>query len=185
MELMVFKRNADKKSEKKVIRRTNDIPAVVYGNSVTNENMFVKGAQIEEALRNIPEGRLSTQVFTLVEDNNKFKALVKEIQYHSTTYKIMHIDFYKIDEKKLFNVKVPIECLGAANCVGIKLGGALRRVIRKLKVRCLLKDMPQTFNLDVSKMEVGHAKKLSEIEIPKNVQPLAQMNEIAVTIAKR
>jgi len=65
------------------------------------------------------------------------------------------------------------------------LGGFMRQVIRALKVSCLPKDIPQEFVLDVKDLSIAQSKRLSDIELPSSVRPLARMNEIAVVIAKK
>ncbi len=186
MNLAVFKREGKHKSEINKIRRQGDIPAVIYGVNTESRKVFLKGPVIEKILREIKEGTLGSMVFVLEEDSNTFKAVIKDIQYHLTSYKPIHIDFEQISEDTPVNVTVPIECLGASECLGIKLGGVLRRVIRHLKVRCLPKYIPQRFTLDIHQLNINDSLKLSDIKIPENVTSLAnQMEEVAVVIAKR
>ena len=75
--------------------------------------------------------------------------------------------------------------LGVADCVGVKMGGFMRQILRWVKVRCLPKDIPQKFVLDVSELGISQSKRLSDIVIPENIRPLAKMQEVAVLIAKR
>jgi large subunit ribosomal protein L25 len=185
MELSIFKREADKKSETKRIRLEDGIPAVLYFAGKKNENIFVKKSEFNKILRDIKNDRLSVTVFTLKDGNKKQKAVVKEIQYHYTTYEVSHLDFMVLDEKSPISVKVPIEYKGIDDCVGVKLGGILRQVIRKIKVRCLPKDMPAEFSLNVSSLSIGQSLKLKDIAMPANVKPIARMDEVAVVVAKR
>ena len=69
--------------------------------------------------------------------------------------------------------------------MGIKLGGVLRPVLRSFKVRCPLKDIPESFTVDVKSMQIGDSKRLSHISLSENVVPQVNVNEVAVTIAKR
>lgn len=185
MELSIFKREADKKSETKRIRWEEGIPAVLYSAGKTNENVFVKKSEFDKVLRELKDDRLSVTQFTLKNGNKKQKALVKEVQYHYTTYEVTHIDFMVLEDKTPVTVKVPIEYKGIDDCVGVKLGGILRRVIRKIKVRCLPKDIPTEFSLDVTSLNVGQSFRLKDINIPKSVRPVASMEEVAVVVAKR
>lgn len=184
MELTIFKRSTSR-SEKKKIRLQKDIPAVLYGKDKENFFIYVKGSEFDEILRKIKKGNLSTTLFTLKEGSHKYKALIKEIQYHRTTYNIEHIDFLILDDKLPIKVKVPIEYTGVNECPGIKLGGVLRRVVRTLLVQCLPKDMPQEFYIDVSTLGMEESKRLSDIVLPKNIKPLGQLGEVAVAISKR
>ena len=185
MELSVFKRTSEKKSQTKKIRLNDGIPAVIYSMGKPDENIYVSKLEFNKILRRLKEDRLSVTVFTLKNGNKKQKALVKDIQYHYTTYDIIHLDFMALDDKKPIKVSVPIEYVGTDNCVGVKLGGVLRRVIRKLKVRCLPKDMPEEFSLDVTSLNMGQSLRLKDIAIPAKVRPIGRMDEVAVVIAKR
>jgi large subunit ribosomal protein L25 len=185
MELTIYKRSDVKKGVTKRLRLLKNIPAIVYGEGKDNESIYLKKSDMEAVLRHIKKGNLSTTVFTLKDESNTFKAIVKEIQYHVTTYEIIHIDFIRLNDDKLVNVKVPIICTGAANCSGIKLGGVLRQVVRSLKVRCYPKNLPEEFYIDVSKLVLNDSVRLKQIQMPKGVTPLAQMEEVAVVIAKR
>ena len=186
MKLKIFKRSKEKKSVTQKIRREGNIPAVMYLHGKDTANLVVNGAEFEAALRAVQPGRLSTTIFTLVSEGGKeHKAIVKEIQYQPTTYRIQHLDFEELFDNVKINVKVPIECTGVADCQGIKLGGTLRQVIRYLRVSCLPKDIPNAFNLDIKPLGVGQSKRLSDLEIPNTIRPLGDLNEVAVVIAKR
>ena len=82
-------------------------------------------------------------------------------------------------------MNIPIEFTGVADCVGVKLGGVIRQVIRGLRVRCYPKDMPESFTLDVKNMSMKDCKRLKDLDIPNTVRPLTDLNEVVVVIAKR
>ena len=186
MKLKVSTRAAQKKSESKQLRRAGRIPAVIYSRGKEASNLALDNNELSALVRQVQPGRLSTQVFELVDENGKERcALLKEIQYHPTTYDILHLDFEELIENLPVNVKVPIECTGVVDCVGIKLGGVLRQVIRHLKVRCLPKDIPAAFVLDIRSMGQRETRRLKDLEIPQSVKPLVDLNEVAVAIVKR
>lgn len=186
MKLNVEKRAAAKKSESKRIRREGNIPAVVYVRGKPSEIITVKGDEFNALLRKVVSGRLSTTVFELSEGDGKGrKAILKDIQYDPVSYNVDHLDFEALIDDMQISVKVPIECIGTADCVGVKLGGFIRQVIRHLRVRCLPKDLPNYFTLDVKNLGLWEAKRLADLELPPTIRPLADLNEVAVTIAKR
>lgn len=186
MKLQVFKRDVLKKSETKRIRREGDIPAVLYVGGKSTDTYTVKGEEFSSVMRTMQPGRLSTTVFSLVDGNGKARrAILKEIQYEPTTYNVQHLDFEELFDDVKVKVKVPIECVGVVDCIGIKLGGFLRQVIRHMRISCLPKDIPSAFLLDIKNMALFESKRLSELDIPQTVRPLADLNEVAVVIAKR
>lgn len=181
-----FSKRGHSKGEVNALRRESQVPACVYVRGQAAENIAVDGNVFASHLRKVQSGRLSTTVFNLEgEGNAEFRAIIKEIQYHPTTYAVLHLDFEKLTEDAKINVKVPIECTGVVDCVGVKLGGVLRQVIRHLRVRCFPKDLPTAFNLDVRNLNMRDSRRLKDLEIPNTVQPLADLNEVAVVIAKR
>ena len=186
MKLQVFKRSADKKSETSKLRRAGHIPATIYQKGKNAENIAILSNEFAALLRQVQPGRLSTQIITLVDDKgNENRAILKEIQRNIVTYEIIHLDFEELNDKQTIGVKVPVECTGVADCVGVKLGGAVRQVIRYVKVRCLPKDIPTAFYVDVKNLNIGEARRLSELDIPNTVRPIADLNEVAVAIVKR
>jgi large subunit ribosomal protein L25 len=186
MKLSVKARGAERKSESKAIRREGNIPAIIYGKGKENEPVAVNGVDFEKALRESQKGHLPTIVFTLVgEDGSERKALVKDVQYHRTTYKTLHLDLEELQDDVPVQVNIPIEFTGAAECAGIKLGGVLRKVIRRLRVKCLPKDLPAFFELDVRELALKGTRRLADIALPAGVQPQQDLNEVAVVIAKR
>lgn len=186
MKLEIVKRSAEKKSEANQLRRNGFIPAVIYVRGKAAESVAVSSAEFASLLRHMQPGRLSTQKFTLVDENGRERqAILKEIQYNVTNYAVIHLDFEELHHDTLVNVKVPIDCVGMVDCVGIKLGGVLRQVIRTLPVRCLPKDIPSAFVLDVRSLGPQESKRLSDLNIPNTIRPLANMNEVAVVIVKR
>lgn len=186
MKLTISERSIEKKREPKRIRREGKIPAILYSGGKEGQNIAVDEAEFSAALRRVVPGRLSTTVFTLKDAKGReHRAVIKDIQYKSTNYQVLHLDFAELVNDVKINVKVPIECIGVAECVGVKLGGYLRQVIRHVEVRCLPKDLPSVFEIDVAELGNRQYKKLKDLTIPETVKPLADLNEVVVVIAKR
>lgn len=185
MKLTVKKREGGSKAALHQMRRSGNIPAVFYAPGQSGQSIEVNGSEFEAALRSINKGLLSTTVFTIELDGKSSKAIVKDIQYDLTTYRVIHLDFEQLKEDIPIKVKVPIACVGVADCVGIKLGGFLRQVIRHVKVKCLPKDLPDQFDLDIKQLGMRQAKRLCDLLMPKGVELLAPPEEVVVVIAKR
>jgi large subunit ribosomal protein L25 len=186
MNLSYSKREAARKSESKKLRREGSIPAVIYSRGETAVNIVVETSVFTALLRKVIPGRLSTTVFNLTTEGGKpQRAILKEIQYEPTTYDVIHLDFIELFDDHKINVKVPIECVGGAECPGVKLGGVLRQVIRSFPVSCLPKDMPVVFQMDVRTMGMRDSRRLSDLDIPETLRPLVSLNEVAVAIVKR
>lgn len=183
MQLTIHKR--EKKDTKK-LRLLNNVPAVVYAKGKENEHIYLDQAELNKGLTSLKPGELATTIFTLKNEKETFKVLVKDIQYFVTNYKISHIDFLKLDDKTKISVNIPIIFTGVNECKGVKLGGNFRQVIRTLKVKCLPKDLPKEFVMDVKDMELGQVKRLSDFSMPKGVECISKrLNEVVASVTKR
>lgn len=185
MKLVAIERLSAKKGGIKQIRREGKIPAILYSAGQPNRQLVLDGAEFNAIMRSMRPGHLPTTTFVLVVNGEEKKAIVKDIQYQLTTYQVSHIDFEELVENVPVSVKVPIQCTGVADCVGVKLGGFLRQIIRHVKVECLPKHIPAEFVVDVKDLGIKQSKRLADISIPKGVKPLAKMDEVVVVIAKR
>jgi large subunit ribosomal protein L25 len=185
MKLTATERTSQKKSETKQIRREGKIPVILYSAGQPNVPLMIDTAEFSALLRQMKPGHLPTTTFTLVIKGKERKTIIKDIQYKLTTYQVSHIDFEELKDDTPISVKVPIQCIGVADCVGVKLGGFLRQVIRHVKVECLPKQIPAEFVVDVKDLGIKQSRRLSDISMPKGVRPLAKMDEVVVVIAKR
>lgn len=184
MQLTVKKRAEKSKARINQIRREGMIPAIMYSSGNTGTALEVDGPGFHAAMRAIKPGMLSTTIFTLDFENKKTKVIVKDIQYDVTSYDVIHLDFEELKDNTPVKVNVPVHCIGTADSPGIKLGGALRQITRKIKVTCLPENIPADFEVDVSQMALGQKIRLSDIAMPKGVTPLKK-DEVIVVIAKQ
>jgi len=185
MKLNVSKREKGKKSQLTQIRYEGDIPAVFYRSGQVGENIIVNGSEISSVVRALKKGHLPTTIFEIEVDGKGRLAIIKDVQYHPTTYQILHIDLQELDDKKRVNIKVPITFVGGAECVGVKLGGMIRQMMYHIKVRCLPRDIPSNFVLDIRSLSIGDSIRVRDIEIGEGVRVLIPDQEIVVMITKR
>ncbi len=185
MKLTITKREHKGKASVKQARRDGDVPAVMYSSGKSCEMILVNGTELGTILREMKSGLLPTTVFELEMDGKVRRAIIKDIQYDVTSYRVTHIDFEELFDGTPVHVKVPIQCAGTGDCVGVKLGGFLRQVIRFVKVECLPQSIPQSFSVDVRNLGIRQSKRLSDIAFPQGVRPLAPLQEVVVVVAKR
>ena len=126
------------------LRKDNGIPCVLYGTQ-KDEN----GNQVATHFT-VPTEGLRNLVYTphiyvvdLNIDGKIVNAIMKDIQFHPVTDKILHVDFYQIDESKPIVMEVPVKLEGLAE--GVKAGGKLALQIRKLKVKALYNVIPDVW----------------------------------------
>jgi large subunit ribosomal protein L25 len=107
-----------------------------------------------------------TQEAKLVElnvDGTVYKAILQDLQIHSVSEVLLHVDFLQIFEDKLVKIEIPIRTSGVS--VGVQKGGKLVVKQPKLKVLALPKDLPDFIDVDVSKLDLGKSARVSEVKL--------------------
>lgn len=178
-------REGTSKGELRRLRRDGSIPVVIYSKGQMAQLGAVSRAELEAALRSIQPGFLTTTMFALKDQNGRErKVLVRDIQYKSTTYDIIHVDFFELEEGRIVDVKVPVEFQNANECVGVKLGGQLRHIMRHVKVRCVPANIPSHFPVDVRDLGIRQTRRVRDIAIPATVKCLAHADDVIAAVIK-
>lgn len=185
MQLTAKPRAEETKGGLKQMRRAGTIPAVLYSPGQVGQTLLIDRVEWETNLRKIKQGTLATQVFKLNVEGGKKKALIKDIQYDPTNYRVLHMDFEELKDDVVIKVNVPIEMTGVMECAGVKAGGFLRQVKRTAKIKCLPKDIPSHFEMDVKDLAVGKNLKVSDLALKKGLQILSPKNEVLIVVSKR
>lgn len=150
------------KKATKEVRRSGHVPCVIYGEK--------RGADgLPEAIHfSVPVRELNKLIYTphiyLVDiniDGVDHKAVIKEIQFHPVKDNVLHVDFYEVHAEKPIVMAVPIAPQGLAE--GVRAGGKLMTMVRKLKVKALYGDIPEKLEIDVTKLGLGKSIKVGEL----------------------
>ncbi len=184
MKLTAQTRGCGKHSIVNQIRNNGNIPAVIYSKNNEAETIEVAGTEFQAILRSIEKGHLPTTIIELKFGDKSRKAIVKDIQYHKTTYNILHLDFLELVDGNEITLNVPVHFVNAAECIGIKLGGFLRQLKRHVKVKCDPKHIPSGFYLDLKDLGLRQVKRVGDISFPKGVEPLVGLKEVIVGVGK-
>ena len=144
------------------LRKSNSVPCVLYG-----INKDEKGNQVATHFTVTNDG-LRNLVYTphiyvvdLNIDGKIVTAIMKDIQFHPVTDKILHVDFLQIDESNPIVMEVPVKLEGLAE--GVKAGGKLALQVRKLKVKALYNVIPERLVVDVTNLGLGKTIKVGEL----------------------
>lgn len=161
------------KKDAKKLRAKDIIPAVLYGGD-------------EPIHFSVPFGDLRKIVYTpsiyLLEielDGQVHHAKMQDIQWHPVDEKILHIDFLKIQQGKPIRIDVPLNISGLAK--GIKMGGKLNTNLRRLKVKALAADLPDTIDVDVTNLGIGQGIKVADLSV-ENVEFLDVKSNVVVSV---
>ena len=146
------------------LRKANSIPCVLYGVEKNAEGLPVAKSfsVITEEVRNLV---YSPDIFVvnLTIDGTTVKAILKDIQFHPVKDNILHMDFYQVTENKPIVMNVPVKLTGLA--AGVKAGGRLEQILRRVKVKALYTQMPEKIELDVTPLSIGKTIKIGDVNI--------------------
>ena len=167
------KRKSLGKKDAKLLRSQEAVPAVLYG----------AGEPIHFS---VPFSEMRQLVYTpgvfLVDldlDGTIYPAMMQDVQWHAVEEQILHVDFLKIEENKKIKIDVPVKVVGLAK--GIKAGGKLKTNLRRLKVKALAKDLPDSIEINVTKLGIGQSIKVGDLSL-KNIEILDKKSNVVVAV---
>ena len=137
------------------IRTSGNIPAVLYGGA-ENVNFQVSLSDVRKLI-------YTPDIFVveLTIDEKPVKAVMREIQFHPVKDNVLHVDFYEITDEKPIVMAVPVKLEGLAQ--GVRAGGKLVQLQRRLKVKALYTNIPEKLVIDVTALELGKSIKVGEL----------------------
>jgi large subunit ribosomal protein L25 len=147
------------KKETKKSRNEQQIPCVLYGNGLENLHFTVSVRSLKSIVYT-PEAFL----IDLKISGKDYFAVLREIQFHPLTDEILHVDFFNVDESKPVAIDLPVVTEG--NSEGVKQGGKLQILIRKLKVLALVNDLPENLVVNISNLGLGKTVFVKDLSYP-------------------
>lgn len=181
--LTAFPRELRKRNGTKKIRAGGRIPAVIYGRHNQPQNLEIPTRDLEILVHHAASENVLIDLS--IQGGNggtRRMALVKDIQHHPLSGKMLHVDMQEVAENEKVTVMVPIETVGEA--VGVKTGGGvLEHVLFKVKVRATPRDLPEVINLDVSNLQIGQSIHIGEIPPMQGVEILGHKDAPVVAVA--
>lgn len=140
------------------LRNNNLIPCIVYGGKDSENISFtVKNGDVLKLIYT-PD----VFVINLTLGDRKMKAVIKEVQFHPVKDQAIHIDFLHVYEDVPVVVEIPVRLIGLAP--GVKAGGKLTLDLRKLRARALYSNLPETLNIDVTKLKLGKSIQVAQLK---------------------
>jgi large subunit ribosomal protein L25 len=163
-QLEVHARKAAHSRETRRLRRSGQVPGVLYGGA----DGPVAFAVAERTLRHALAGKGAVLELS-IDGGAGTPAVLKDSQRHPVRGEIMHIDLLRVDLNVAIEATVPVHLVGDAQAPGIIEGGILEHVTRELTIEALPNEIPEFIEVDVSKMEMNATIQLSEITAPKGI----------------
>lgn len=168
------------KKAAKAIRNSGNVPCVLYG-----EKKDANG-QPEAIHFTVSEKEINKLIYTphiyLVDiniDGEDHKGILKEVQFHPVKDNVLHIDFFEVHAEKPIVMGVPIAPQGLAE--GVRAGGRLITMVRKLNVKALYSAIPEKLNIDVTALQLGKSIKVGDLHF-ENLELVTPKEVIVCTV---
>ena len=155
------------------LRRNGKIPANYYYRGEANQNLAIDKKAFNHAIHS------GQQVFEVDINNETIYIMIKDIQYHSVTEEVMHVDLMRIRRTEKMTFSIPLVLEGDA--VGIDEGGIVTQVATTIDVECFPNDVPESITVDISGLEFNSAMAAEEIVLPVDTLLVSAENTTIVT----
>ena len=155
------------------LRRNGKIPANYYYRGEANQNLAIDKKAFNHAIHS------GQQVFEVDINNETIYIMIKDVQYHSVTEEVMHVDLMRIRRTEKMTFSIPLVLEGDA--VGVDEGGIVAQVATTIDVECYPNDVPESITVDISGLEFNSAMAAEEIELPVDTVLVSAENTTIVT----
>jgi len=163
------------------LRAEGLIPAILYGGKNQNLNISVSKKEISNIINS--ETFLS-KVLELDIDGKKEKVIPRDVAYHVVSEEPMHIDFMRIVSGKKIILEIPVKFINHPDSPGLKRGGVLNIVRRKVELKCPAESIPNEIIVDLAGTDIGTSIKISSVKLPENVIPtITDRDFVVATVA--
>jgi len=160
--------------EARKIRRTGQIPAVLYGHKEATVPLTISYREFDAIMRS------GLRMVDLKVDGRPQKALIKDVQYDAIGDEILHVDFTRVSLTEKITLSVPVIMFGHA--VGSDEGGVLDQVLKALEVRCLPTNIPESIRLNVAELKIGDSIFVKNVPPVEGVEILSDPEAIVITV---
>ena len=163
------------------LRAEGLIPAILYGGKNQNLNISVSKKEISNI---ISSETFLSKVLELDIDGKKEKVIPRDVAYHVVSEEPMHIDFMRIVSGKKIILEIPVKFINHPDSPGLKRGGVLNIVRRKVELKCPAESIPNEIIVDLAGTDIGTSIKISSVKLPENVIPtITDRDFVVATVA--
>ena len=170
-------RNTKTKGEVNTLRNNGMVPAIIYGGANQNEKISISKKIIKSLLEK--ENFLSN-ILSLNLGGENQSVLPKEISYDVVSDEPIHVDFLRIVKGAKVILEIPVKFINNDKSPGLKRGGVLNIVRRKVELKCPTENIPTELVVDLDGVDIGESFKISSIKLPENVTPTIQGRDFVV-----
>ncbi len=170
-------RNTKSRGEINSLRQKGEVPAIIYGGKEENQKISLSKKQVRYL---IDQENFLSNIIDLKIEGNSIKALPREVSYDNLTDEPIHIDFLRIVKGAKIVIEIPVKFINNEKSPGLKRGGVLNIVRRKIELKCATENVPNELVVDLDGLDIGTSIKISSISLPENVKPTIQGRDFVV-----
>ena len=161
-------RNTKSKGDVRSLRLSGNVPGIIYGGSAQNEKVSVSKKTLKFL---IDKENFLSNIITLNLDGKPQNVLPREITYNVISDEPTHIDFLRVVSGVKIRIEVPVQFINHEKSPGLKRGGVLNIVRRKIELKCPSEKIPEAIVIDLDGIEIGESFKISSIKLEEGVTP--------------
>ena len=170
-------RNTKTRGELNALRKDGNVPGIIYGGENENEKISLSKKEVKNLINK--EDFLSN-VISIKLDEKEQKVLPRDITFDTISDEPTHIDFLRIVKGSKIVLEIPVKFINNEMSPGLKRGGVLNIVRRKVELKCPTENIPTELVVDLEGLDIGTSIKISSINLPENVIPTIQGRDFVI-----
>ena len=170
-------RKTNTKGEINSLRTKGNVPAIIYGGKNENQKISISKKTLKVLL---DKENFLSNILSITIDGKPENVLPKEIVWDPITDEPIHIDFLRIVKGGKITLEIPVKFINNEKSPGLKRGGVLNIVRRKVELKCPTENIPTELIVDLEGLDIGSSIKISSIKLPEKVAPTIQGRDFVV-----
>ena len=170
-------RDNSTKGQLNAIRNEGKVPAIVYGGNDQNQKISIS-SKILKTL--IDKENFLSNIITLELDGKSQNVLPREVKYHILSDEPTHVDFLRVLPGVKIKIEVPVNFINHEKSPGLKRGGVLNIVRRKVELRCPSEKIPENLIINLEGVDIGESFKISSIKLDPEVTPTIRGRDFVI-----
>ena len=170
-------RNNKTKGELNTIRNNGEVPAIIYGGEAQNEKISISKKLLKSL---IDKENFLSNIISLNIDGKSQNVLPREIKYDIISDEPIHVDFLRVVPGIKIRIEIPVKFINHEKSPGLKRGGVLNIVRRKVELKCPSEKIPENLLIDLDGVDIGESFKISSIDLDSDVTPTIQGRDFVI-----
>ena len=163
------------------LRANGFIPAILYGGKDPNQNISVSKKELSSIINS---DTFLSKVLEIELEGKKEKVIPRDVSYNVISEEPVHIDFMRIVSGKKIILEIPVKFINHPDSPGLKRGGVLNIVRRKVELKCPAESIPDEIVVDLTGTDIGTSIKISSVKLPESVMPtITDRDFVVATVA--